>query len=59
MADLTTHNYCGFFPIHSLVDKGLGSIVKGVTLYISIWSDMLSVIRESTDFDQVTRKAVR
>lgn len=59
MAALTAHGHCGFFPRHSILGKGVGKIMEGLTCYISIWSDMLSVIRECTDFDQVTRKAVR
>lgn len=59
MAALTTHSHCGIFPRHSILGKGVGKIMEGLTCYISIWSDMLSVIRECTDFDQVTRKAVR
>lgn len=59
MASLTTQNHRGFLPLHSIVERGLGKIMKGITCYISVWADMLSVIRECTDFDQVTRKAVR
>lgn len=59
MAALTTRNQCGFFPRRSILGKGVGKVMEGMTCYISIWSDMLSVIRECTDFDQVTRKAVR
>ena len=54
----TTHIQCGLFPLHSILGKGFGKIMAGVTCYISVWSEMLSVIKECTDFDQVTRKPV-
>lgn len=59
MAALTTDSNWGFFSLHPLVEKGVGKVMKWMTCYISIWSDMLSVLRESTDFDQITRIAVR
>lgn len=59
MAARTTHSHCRLFPLNSFLEKGFGKIMAGVTCYISVWSEMLSVIRECADFDQVTRKAVR
>lgn len=59
MAALTTDSHWGLFSLHPLVEKGVGKVMKWMTCYISIWSDMLSVLRESTDFDQITRVAVR
>ena len=59
MAALASHSHSGVSPMHSIVGKGFGKIMEGITCYISVWSEMLSVIRECTDFDQATRKAVR
>jgi hypothetical protein len=59
MATRQKYSQRGLFLSNSLLVKGFGKIMAGVACYISVWSEMLSVIRECTDFDQVTRKAVR